>query len=153
MAVTAPVGLIVAGFVEQRIGSKKRIVLLFGAGVAAMFFLLAGFGLHSFWVSMLCFMGVMFFQGYYVMVQTQVRDIFPLHMVGRANTVINTFGVIGVFVMQWATGFIVRLFPGADAIASETAYRLIFAFIGISVFIGLWCYRNVADTVVNPTQP
>ena len=58
----------------------------------------------------------------------------------------NTVAVIGIFIMQWATGFIIRLFPAAGVIAEPVAYRLVFAFVGVLIAIGLLVYSRIVET-------
>jgi predicted MFS family arabinose efflux permease len=45
------------------------------------------------------------------MTLAQARQIFPLHMTGKAVTAVNLFAIGGTFLLQWWMGLIIGLFP------------------------------------------
>ena len=117
LALANPVGLILIGPLDQLLNSRRKVVVGAGCGLVAGFLLLALLGDVNIWLSIALMIMVMGSQGYYVALQTHCRSLFPDHMVGRANTMMNLAGVIGVFAMQWGTGLIIDLFPIDSGIA------------------------------------
>ena len=140
-----PLGLISIGPLDRIFNSRKKVIATCGALLALMFALLALFGHLSPWLAMALMIGAMLSQGYYAMLQTHCRALFPDHLAGRANTVLNLAGVFGVFAMQWLSGLIIDAFPVPGAIASVTAYRLAFAAVAIWVLLGVAFYLRAKD--------
>jgi hypothetical protein len=55
----------------------------------------------------------------------------------------NTAAFIGVFVMQWASGYIIGAFR--DAGDPALPYRVVFAFLGASTLVALLVYLRIED--------
>ncbi len=148
MAIANPIGLILIGPLDRVFNSRRKVVVTSGIVLAFCFLVLAAFGQMNMWLSIAMMIGVMVSQGYYVTLQTHCRAFFPDHMVGRANTMMNLFGVFGVFLMQWGTGLIVDLFPSDLGIAEPIAYRLVFLLVGVMTAVGVWYYSKSDDSPV-----
>lgn len=75
-----------------------------------------------------------------IMIVTQARQIFPLHMTGKAVSAINLFAIGGTFLLQWWMGLIIGLYPvDSNGAYPPEAYRaaLLFTAIGTTLTL-LW---------------
>ncbi|MFP6744393.1 MAG: MFS transporter [Alphaproteobacteria bacterium] len=82
---------------------------------------------------------------YSIMIMTHGRASFPERLVGRAVTIVNFANFTGVAVMQFAVGAIVGAFEATDGAAPETAYRIAFGFLAVTLIIALSFYLRVGD--------
>jgi MFS family permease len=148
LAVANPVGLLIIGPMDRVFNSRRKVVIMGGSALALSFLTLAVFGRVNVWLSIGLMIMVMIAQGYYVTLQTHCRAFFPDHIVGRANSLMNFCGVLGVFMMQWGTGFLVDFFPSDVGIADPVAYQAVFLLVGILTTMGVWYYSRCDDSPV-----
>jgi MFS family permease len=74
------------------------------------------------------------------------KALFPLHVVGRALTVLNIGSMGGVFLMQIVSGFVIGLFPTApDGAYALDAYRLVFGLQAAFILLGSLVYLGARD--------
>lgn len=74
------------------------------------------------------------------------KALFPLHLVGRALTVLNIGSMGGVFLMQIVSGFVIGLFPTApDGAYALDAYRLVFGLQAAFILLGSLVYLGARD--------
>lgn len=136
-------GVMAFGPLDRLFDSRKRVVV---AGSAATIIVLAVMAAVPQWPlwqivpMLLLFNGL---GGYQMALHAHTRAILPDHLVGRGLTVQNTATFVGVFAMQWASGFIV----GALRNAADPAlpYRTVFAFLALSVLLALLVYLRIED--------
>lgn len=71
---------------------------------------------------------------------TQARGFFPIHLAGRASTACNVFGFIGTFALQWSMGLIISRYPqNAGGGYAPEAYTAGFGLLLLSsVLATLW---------------
>ncbi len=62
-----------------------------------------------------------------VLMFTQVRSIFPLHLTGRAVTAVNLFGLGGSALLQWGLGVLIGSFAQQGGVYPPQAYSAAFA--------------------------
>ena len=138
MAIGLALGFLASGQLADRFGITLVTV------IAAVFFALSQFALALHppvgWVIAL-FTLFGFTGAFNIMIVTQARQIFPLHMTGKAVTAINLFAIGGTFLLQWWMGLIVGLFP-TDAAGAypPAAYSAALLFTGIGTTVTLLWY-------------
>lgn len=138
MAIGLAAGFLASGQLADRFG----ISLV--TAIASFFFALCQFALALQppleWVVLLY--AIFGFTGAFnIMVVTQARKIFPLHMTGKAVTAINLFAIGGTFLLQWWMGLIIGLFPvGAAGAYPPEAYRAALLFTATGTTLSLLWY-------------
>jgi sugar phosphate permease len=136
-------GVLAYGPLDRLFDSRKWVVV---AGTALTILLLAvlaavpGWSLWQIVVLLVLFMGL---GGYQMILHAHTRAILPDHLVGRGLTVQNTAAFVGVFAMQWASGYIIGAFQGAGDPALP--YRVVFAFLAGATLIALLVYLRIED--------
>lgn len=136
-------GVLAYGPLDRLFDSRKWPVV---GGAATTVLVLAVMAAAPHWplwqimALLLVFMGL---GGYQMVLHAHARAILPDHLVGRGLTVQNTAVFVGVFVMQWASGFIIGGFRNAGDPALP--YRLVFAFLGAATLIALLVYLRIDD--------
>lgn len=112
LSIGATVGYTGSGWLVDRLGTGRVMV-----AVSALFALsqyLLALRPPLAWVYLLYILfGVT--GGFNVMLTAQTRQIFPLHMTGKAVTAANLFAIGGVFVLQWLMGLIINQFAADGA--------------------------------------
>lgn len=145
MALASPIGLLIVGPLDQKFGSRKRIVLVFAASKAFAFFWLSAYADSSIWIVVPGLIWIMFAQAYYVALQAHCRSVFPATMVGRAITSLNLVGVGGVALVQILSGLLIELFPSDVGISNLAGYRWVFAILGVFITVALFAYARVNE--------
>jgi MFS family permease len=138
MAIGLAVGFLTTGQLADRFGIARVTV------VAAVLFILCQFALALHpplaWVVLLY--ALFGFTGAFnIMIVTQARQIFPLHITGKAVTAINVFAIGGTFLLQWWMGLIIGLFP-VDAAGAypPQAYSAALIVMGVGTTLSLLWY-------------
>jgi MFS family permease len=137
MAIGLAIGFLASGQLADRFGIARVTV------IASTFFALCQFALvlqPAIQWTVLLYTLFGFTGAFNIMIVTQARQIFPLHMTGKAVSAINLFAIGGTFLLQWWMGLIIGLFP-ADAAGAypPQAYRaaLLFTATGTTLTL-LW---------------
>ncbi len=136
-------GVLAYGPLDRLFDSRKWVV---AAGTAATILSLAVMAVVPDWslwqivVLLVLFMGL---GGYQMILHAHTRAILPDHLVGRGLTVQNTAAFVGVFAMQWASGYIIGAFQGVGDPALP--YRLVFAFLAGATLVALLVYLRIED--------
>lgn len=136
-------GVLAYGPLEQYFDSRKWVVAGGAAATVVLLGILAAVPDWSLWqviVLLVLFMGI---GGYPMILHAHARAILPDHLVGRGLTVQNMAAFVSVFVMQWVSGMIVGAFESTDDPALP--YRLVFAFLGLSILAALLVYLRIED--------
>ena len=121
-------GYVVAGVLGSRFDLARVIAVsatLFTVVLAGLAFFRAGWPQWSL-VALFGAFGVS--AAFAVLMFTQVRSIFPLHLTGRAVTAVNLFGLGGSALLQWGLGVLIGTF-GLDSsgVYPPQAYSAAFA--------------------------
>lgn len=83
--------------------------------------------------------------GFNVMLMAHTRQLFPLHMTGKAVTAVNLFGIGGTFVLQWCMGLIIgRFAPDAAGHYPPQAHVTALLFTAAGSLLALLWYWPLA---------
>lgn len=148
MAVGAA-GSLVIGSLDRRFNTRKGVVMGCGLLSLAGMIPLALFADLSLTMATILLVVMGSTTGYVTMIHTHIRSLYPDRLAGRGLSTLNTAVMLGGFLLQTATGFIIGHFRDATGAAPAIAYQLTFAFIAICLALGLWCYRKVPDVPPN----
>jgi predicted MFS family arabinose efflux permease len=144
MAVGLVAGFVCSGWLADTFGIARVTVAM------SLLFLFSQFALAArpdlIWVSPIY--ALFGFAGAInVMVATHARQLFPLHMTGKAVTAVNLFAIGGTFLLQWWMGLIINAFPvDATGAYPPQAYTAALLFSGIGTTLALLWYLPVLKT-------
>ncbi len=119
MAAAMPCGALFFGFIDRVGKSRKMIVMCAASTVLGAFLTLALYDGLPVWLAAGLFIYINFTQQYYVVLAAHCRNLFPDHMVGRANSTLNLIAILGIGLLQSLYGWILARFP-------ETGYEISF---------------------------
>lgn len=90
-----------------------------------------------------------------IMLLAHARQSFPPEMTGQAVTAVNTFGIGGVFALQWFIGVVVGWFPqDAGGHYPPEAYMLALSITAVGTALGLgWYIIGGSRAATVPVQP
>jgi MFS family permease len=137
------VGVLAYGPLEQFFDSRKWVVAGGAVATVVLLGILAAVPDWPLWQAVALLVLFMVLGGYPMILHAHARAILPDHLVGRGLTVQNMAAFVSVFVMQWVSGIIVGAFETAGDPALP--YRLVFAFLGLSVLVALLVYLTIDD--------
>ena len=151
MIAVGALGSLVIGSLDRRFNTRKGVII--GCGLVSLVALipLSLFSHLSLAVAaaLLVLMGCT--TGYVTLIHTHIRSLYPDRLAGRGLSTLNTAVMMGGFLLQTATGFIIGHYRDANGIAPAIAYQLTFAFIGLCLALGLLIYwRRVPDVPPHP---
>jgi MFS family permease len=143
MAVLGTIGIFIAGWLAEKIGSPRPVVLSF-AGTS--FFCMATLALWpgiptTMLIAVLMVFGL--FSNFFPAIIEHGRSLFDDRLRGRSLTSINVWVFVGVGVTQPVTGYIMEAFTPAGTVSGalpETAYRALFAYLAALVLAGTSLY-------------
>ncbi len=133
------------GPLERYFRTRKWIVVV-GALIQAMqFSLLAWLGPGSLTASILLLLGIAIVGPLYLIVTMHCKSTFPREMTGRAISVVIATSVVGVFINQSGSSFIVQALADPGTIGSPLAFRTVFGLLG-AIFLAIaLIYRTTKD--------
>ena len=133
-------GYVAAGFLGSRFSVAK--VIATSAGVFAS--VLGGLALFEAswpqWSLVALFGAFGVSAAFAVLMFTQVRSIFPLHLTGRAVTAVNLFGLGGSALLQWGLGVLIGSFAQQNGVYPPQAYSAAFALSFVLCVLALLFY-------------
>ena len=122
------IGALVWGPMDRVFNGYKMPVLIGAGGSAACLAYLAAVGSPSEWVLFAWFAIFGFLTAFGPVLVAHGRSLFPLPLVGRGLTILNTGSMTGVFLVQLVSGIVIGFFPTApDGAYTLDAYRTVFA--------------------------
>jgi MFS family permease len=139
LGVATAVGSFAGGWLSDRVGSRKWVVVGGNAVAVACFLPLAGFGAPSSaagWTAVMSVLG--FFSAFRVLLYAHVKESVPRHLVGTAVTAINFFIMVGPALVQQAMGRVLE--------ASSGDYRAAFLFPLVCLGLGSGIYLFSRDS-------
>jgi predicted MFS family arabinose efflux permease len=145
LAAATTLGLVLGGPLDRLFNTRKGVVLGMAGLEAAAFATLAFVAESGVWLCGFLLFLAMVGQTFYLPLAAHCRALFPDHLVGRANTMLNLCGILGVAGMQMLTGFLMQAFPSADGVAGPAAYRALFATLAVLIVLGALAYLRVED--------
>jgi predicted MFS family arabinose efflux permease len=137
-AVSVPLSFVI-GSLDQRFNSRKYVVLTLSLVTAATLLPLALWSGWPLWAATLLLCAFAATGSVIAVLHTHVRFSFPERLSGRGLATLNMAVMVGAYVMQQATGFLVELIGGA------AGYQAVFGWIILSLLAGAWFYRVVPD--------
>ena len=139
------VGVMGFSFVERWLNTRKWTV--FGGGCVSAIILLglALFPQPDLWTATGLLILFALASAYIMLIHAHARAILPDDIVGRGLTLQNLAVFLGVFVIQWATGFIVGSYGNVDGAAPTTAYQAVFIFLAVITVLALAIYVWITD--------
>lgn len=89
-----------------------------------------------------------------IMLLAHARQSFPPDMTGQAVTAVNTFGIGGVFVLQWFIGVVVSRFPqDATGHYPPESYMLALGITAVGTTLGLGWYLIGGNRATTTSVP
>jgi predicted MFS family arabinose efflux permease len=152
MTIAQVIGVLVCGPLDARFNTRKRIVLTGGSLTLLTLALLALWPRPPVAVAIALLVALCGVASYGVTIVAHGRSLFPDRLLGRGMTTLNLAQVVGASVMPVATGAVAAAFAGdtVDGGYPETAYRAMFAMIGVSLGAGLLLYARGPDAPPRP---
>lgn len=145
MTIMLAIGYFGFGPLDRLFDTRKRVVLIGGAGVVAVLGLLAILPNPELWLIIVLFALLALLNGFSVIAFAHGRTIFPDRLVGRGMTMLAASTFLGIAFMQISTGPIVGAFAEANGMVSASGYRWTFAFVAVVVGIALCVYSLTPD--------
>lgn len=137
MGVAMPVGLLLIGPLERRVGGRQGIVTVAATLAAGTLFALALWPGAPLGAALTLLVLLVLFSAFPVLVVAEGRALFPDHLIGRGATTVNLAQVLGSALLPMLMGAVVGLFPEVAGVRPELAYRSGFAVLGASLVVGL----------------
>ena len=137
MGVAMPVGLLLIGPLERRIGGRRGIVTVAATLAAGTLFALALWPGAPFAAALALLVLLVLFSAFPVLVVAEGRSLFPDHLVGRGATTVNLAQVLGSALLPMAMGAVVGLFPEVGGVRPDVAYRAGFGVLGVALAGGV----------------
>jgi MFS family permease len=141
------IGSLLWGPMDRLAGGHKLLVLLGAGATSAALAYLAIAGTVAPPAALVAWFAAFgFLCAFGVVLVAHGKALFPLHLVGRALTVLNVGSMGGVFVVQIVSGFVIGLFPTApDGGYVLDAYRLVFGLQAAFILLGSLVYLGAHD--------
>ncbi|MCK5041067.1 MAG: MFS transporter [Sphingomonadales bacterium] len=149
MAVGAVLGPMLLGHLDRVFDTRKYVVAV-GVSIGIVLFMVLAFAstLGATGTSVLFFLLAMS-PGYLSVFMAHARAIYPDHLVGRGMTLANVANMGGVALLQILTGYVLQLVLSKTGDIA-TAYKAVFALLGVSLFVALMVYLRSDD--ITPSQ-
>lgn len=142
------VGVMTFSTVERWLNTRKWTIFGGGCISAITLLILALYPQLNLWTATSLLILFALSSAYIMLIHAHARAVLPDHIVGRGLTLQNLAVFLGVFVLQWATGFIVGGFDAPDGIAPVDAYQTLFAFLAGVTVVALCIYVWIQDVSV-----
>lgn len=137
LGVATAAGSFAGGWLSDRVGSRKWVVVAGNVVALACFLPLAGFGAPSSaagWTALMSALG--FFSAFRVLLYAHVKESVPRHLVGTAVTAINFFIMVGPALLQQATGRVL------EASAGDYQAAFLFSLVCLGVGSGIYLFSR-----------
>lgn len=140
------VGVLCFGPLDRVLDTRKWIAVSGALTIASLLALLALLSGPPAWLPAAVILGIGFLSASSNMTIAHGRGIFPDRLIGRGMATINTAVMLGVASMQTLSGVILGAFtPLADGSRSEFAYRGLFGFLCVVLFLAVSMYSRSRD--------
>jgi predicted MFS family arabinose efflux permease len=126
-ALAQVIGSLFWGPMDRLFGRYKPPVLIAAVTTLASLVLLAILGKPPLPVLLILLAALGFSTGLSSLVMAQGKSLLPPHLLGRGITLLNIGTMGGGFVVQFASGAVINLFPAPDGVYPLLAYQLVFA--------------------------
>ncbi|MFM9888428.1 MAG: MFS transporter, partial [Burkholderiales bacterium] len=120
------IGNSIFGWLDHRTGNPRRLVTGGAIGTIAIFAALALARSAPLPVVLVLFALFGLVGSFTSMIISHGRTFYPDRIVGRGMTVVNQAVLLGVAVLQWATGLVVGAFGKPNGVTPPEAYQTVF---------------------------
>ena len=139
------VGVMAFSVVERWLKTRKWTIFGGGCASAIILLCLTLFPQPALWTANILLVLFALTSAYIMLIHAHARAILPDHIVGRGLTLQNLAVFLGVFIIQWATGFIVGGYDMTDGAAPIAAYQAVFGFLAVITVLALSVYVWIDD--------
>lgn len=138
-------GSLAVGPLDRIFDTRKYVGLAGGLASVAVLGVLAVAPEPALWLVVVLFALLAGLNGFAIVVFTHGRSLFPDRLIGRGLTIFTLASVAGSAVMQMVSGPIVGAFAQPGGLVAAEGYRVMFAFLGLSVMLSLALYVRIPD--------
>ncbi|MFO0995674.1 MAG: MFS transporter [Alphaproteobacteria bacterium] len=132
------------GFLDRRLNSRRRLVMIGTWLLIGAFALLAAFPEAPLGWALVFFGLLGLFAPYDVILFAHARSMFPHRLAGRAMTTVNLALFVGFSSLQFASGHLMQWAQAHDFTPAQS-FRCVFLFLIAVSVVGFACYRGIAD--------
>lgn len=146
MSLAMIVGTFAYGPMDRIFGTRKWVIIG-GNGLGLVCLIaLCLVASPSYWVAVSLFSAVAFFGMSYPLMVAHGKSFAPVHLSGRAVTLMNLFAIGGVGIMQVLTGYIHQTALQSGLVGANL-YTPLFVFYAVLIAIGLAIYLKAQDNL------
>ena len=146
MAFGMVIGMPIIGPIERFFNTRRTVILVCTSLIAATFLALAAFGYAHLWLAVLLFTLISLLSSFFIVILAHGQALFPPEYAGRVVSLFNLFGITGIFVVQYATGFIISaVTDDPNVTGSVLGYRLVFGMMTVTFIIVTVIYSRMRD--------
>ena len=146
MSLAMIVGTFAYGPMDRLFGTRKWVIIG-GNGLGLVCLIaLCLVANPSYWVAVALFSAVAFFGMSYPLMVAHGKSFAPVHLSGRAVTLMNLFAIGGVGIMQVVTGNIHQT-AVQSGLVGATLYTPLFFFYAVLIAVGLAIYLKAQDNL------
>lgn len=149
-SLAAILGIMAFGHVDVLLDRRRPLIVASLACSTTFLLVLALAPGLELWQIVVLFVLYGFFCASNSLCLAHARALFPGRLVGRVATTYNLAVQLGAATFQFASGFVVGLYPHDGSGAPAEAYRALFLFLAAAVFVALVFYFPVRD--VRPSE-
>lgn len=136
---------ILFGPLDRIFNTRKRVVVASALTLSVTLLTLALLPHPSLWQVQALLLIIAIVSPGSMVLHAHARSSLPEHLVGRGMTLQNTAAMGGIFVLQSLSGLIIGGFESVGGATPETAYRAVFAFLGVALLASLSIYAGARD--------
>ncbi len=140
------IGVSLYGRLDHHVSRRKWLIVAGALATAAILALLALLEKPDFWTATILLLLFATIGSYVMLNHAFARAVLPDHLIGRGLTFQNLAVMLGIAVIQAASGLIVGGFDGAGGPAPEIAYRWVFAFLAVLSVAAAAIFANANET-------
>jgi len=144
MGIAMIVGNFAYGPLDRIFGTRKWVILVGNFGSAAAVFTLWLWPVSGVWAVTVLLAATGLLGASFPLIMAHARAFFPPHLTGRGVSLMNLFGIGGVGLFQFSSGWVFEAAKVADG-DPVAAYRALFLFFGLPVLVGLVVYLFSRD--------
>ncbi len=144
------VGVSLYGRFDRYVSRRKWLIVAGALATAAILALLAVLEKPDFWTATVLLLLFAAAGSYVMLNHAFARAGLPNHLIGRGLTFQNLAVMLGIAVIQAASGLIVGFFDDAGGPAPEIAYRWIFAFLAALSVVAAVIFANAKESSRQP---
>lgn len=136
------VGVMLYSYIERRLDSRKKTILVGASLSCAVLLVLALTPSPPLWLSLCLLVLFALVSGYVMISHAHARAVLPVELIGRGLTLQNLAVFLGVATLQYLSGVVVTVTATPD---TSLAYRAVFLFLAVATLLGALCYSPVRD--------